>query len=54
MFQIPYYRGSFNDNYIMFKNVEIFLKQIPTTKICEGKYFIFKNIIIFQRQNFQN
>jgi len=38
MFQIPYYLGSFNDNYIMFRNVEIFPKQIQTTKNCEGKY----------------
>jgi hypothetical protein len=40
---IPYYFGSFNTNYIIFRNVKFFNKCFPQiTKTCEGKYRIFK------------
>jgi hypothetical protein len=37
---VPYFVGSFNTNYITFRNVEIFNPQKKTqiTKISEGKY----------------
>ncbi len=47
MFQIPYYLSSFNDNYIMFRNVENFPKQSQTTKNCQGKILNFQEYSIF-------
>jgi hypothetical protein len=46
VFKLPSYLGSFDTHYIIFRNVEIlriFFFQI--TKICEEKYWVFKNIL---------
>jgi hypothetical protein len=49
---LPYYLGSFDINYIIFKNVEFLTPKNQSTICgsksinCEGKYWIFNNINI--------
>jgi len=39
------YLGSFNTNYIIFRNVDFLGKKIQITKICDGNCWNFKNIL---------
>jgi len=49
--EIPYYLGSFNTNYIIFRNVETFKGFFfQITKFCEGKYWIFGIILFFKNE----
>jgi hypothetical protein len=45
--------GSFDKNYMVFKNVEFFgrKKSFQRRKYCEGKYRNFRNILIVEMKN---
>jgi hypothetical protein len=44
--------GSFDTNYIIFRNIEIFTqKKNQMTKICERKHWTFKNILFVKMKN---
>ncbi len=49
---IPFYLGSFNTNYIIFRNVEIFKGCFffQITNFCEGKYWVFGIILFFKNE----
>ncbi len=51
--KLPYYLGSFDTNYIIFRIVEFFKFFFQITKNCEGKYWTFKNNLSFKIKNFK-
>jgi hypothetical protein len=46
--EISYYLGNFDINYINFRNVKKIDFFFPITKDCEGKYWVFNNILILE------